>query len=238
MAKSNTFLLKLSGEILGDENAIFSPEKIDYLVTELTEALTDFKGKFAIVIGGGNIARGRELSSLGIPRIRADHMGMLATCINGILLCESLKKKGLKSKVMSALSCGNFTEVYSVETAQEYLEKGYLLIFTMGTGNPLFSTDTVSVLRAIELGLKTVLKATKVDGVYDKDPKKFKNAKMFRTLTFDEAIMHDLKVMDREAFMLAKDHNLEIRVFNALTKGNIKRVINGKDVGTLVKNAV
>ena len=238
MAKSNTFLLKLSGEVLGSNGAVFSPEKIDFLITELTYCLSDFSGKFAIVIGGGNIARGREIISLGIPRIRADHMGMLSTCINGIMLSEKLKSSGVKSKVVSALPCGNFTEVYSVERAREFLEQGYTLIFVMGTGNPLFSTDTVAVLRAIELDLKVVLKATKVDGVYDRDPQKFDDARMFKKLTFDKAIKYDLKVMDREAFMLAKDHGLEIRVFNALVKGNLKRVISGEDVGTLVKNAI
>ncbi len=237
MAKNNTFLLKLSGEVLGSDGLVFSPEKINFLISELSNALCDFSGKFGIVIGGGNIARGREIISFGIPRIRADHMGMLSTCINGIMLSEKLKSRGIKSKVISALPCGNFTEIYSVERAREFLEKGYIPVFVMGTGNPLFSTDTVAVLRAIELGLEVVLKATKVDGVYDKDPQKFKDAKMYKELTFEEAIKYDLKVMDREAFVLAKVHGLKIHVFNAFVKGNLKRVINGEDIGTLVKNA-
>lgn len=238
MAKSNTFLLKLSGEILGSDKETFSPEKINFILNELSDALLDFNGKLGIVVGGGNIARGRELTALGIPRIRADHMGMLATCINGILLSEGLNKEGIRTRALSALSCANFLDVFSVETAFKLFEEGYVVIFTMGTGNPLFSTDTVAVLRAIELGIDTVLKATKVNGVYDRDPEVFSDAKMYRILTFEEAINKGLKVMDQEAFMLAKEHGVKIRVFNALVKGNLRKVISGEDVGTLIKNAI
>ncbi len=238
MARSKSYLLKLSGEVLGADASVFSPEKIQYITQELSEALKEFTGKFAIVIGGGNIARGRELGTLGIPRVRTDHMGMLATCINGILLSEKLISSGIKSRVVSALPCGNFTEVYSRNKVIEWLEDGEVIVFVMGTGNPLFSTDTVSVLRAIELELDTVLKATKVDGVYDRDPLKYHDAVMYSELTFDEAIQKDLKIMDREAFLLARDHGLNIKVFNALKKGNLKRVLSGEKVGTLVKNAL
>ena len=238
MEKNKSFLLKLSGEILGSENEVFSPENTNALVRELASSLSNFNGRFGIVIGGGNIARGRELDVFGIPRVRADHMGMLATCINGILLAEKLKVSGIRAKVLSALSCGNFVEVYSIEKAKELLENGFVLIFVMGTGNPLFSTDTVSVLRAIELEFANVLKATKVDGVYDKDPLKFSDAKMFDKLTYEYAIKNDLKIMDREAFMLAKDYNIKIHVFNALKKGNLRKVIKGENVGTLIKNAI
>ncbi len=238
MAKNNSYLLKLSGEILGDKNSVFSPEKIQYITKELVSTLEKFEGRFSIVIGGGNIARGRELTALEIPRVRTDHMGMLATCLNGILLSEKLLSHGIQSKVMSALPCGNFTDLYSRTEAIELLDSGHVLVFVMGTGNPLFSTDTVSVLRAIELGMTTVLKATKVDGVYDKDPEKYQDAKMYSELTFEEAIIKNLKVMDREAFMMAKDYNLEIRVFNALKAGNLGKVLKGENVGTLVKNAI
>ena len=238
MARSKSYLLKLSGEVLGTENSAFSPEKIQYITSELSEALREFKGRFAIVIGGGNIARGRELGMLKIPRVRTDHMGMLATCINGILLSEKLISSGVKSRVVSALPCGNFTDTYSRNEAQRWLEDGDVLVFVMGTGNPFFSTDTVSVLRAIELEIDTVLKATKVDGVYDKDPAKYSDAKMYKELTFQEAIQKDLKVMDTEAFLLARDYGLKIMVFNALKNGNLKRVLSGEKVGTLVRNAL
>jgi len=223
---------------MGSEKAVFSPEKVNALITELKSSLSGLQGRFGIVIGGGNIARGRELNIFGIPRVRADHMGMLATCINGILLTEKLKESGISAKVLSALPCGNFVEIYSVERAQELLENGFVLVFVMGTGNPLFSTDTVAILRAIELEFANVIKATKVDGVYDKDPVKFKGAKMFDILTFEDAIKNDLKIMDREAFMLAKDYNIKIHVFNALKKGNLRKVIKGENVGTLIKNAI
>lgn len=238
LEKCNSFLLKLSGEILGSNESVFSPEKIDFIITEIKDALSDFKGKFSIVVGGGNITRGKQMDSFKIPRVRADHMGMIATCINGILLTEKLKTVGLRAKVLSALPCGNFMDTYSVERAKDLLSDGYILIFVLGTGNPLFSTDTVAVLRAIELELSTVLKATKVDGVYDKDPVKYENAKMFETLTFEDAIKNELEIMDREAFMLAKEHGIKIRVFNALVKGNLSKVINGDNVGTLIKNAI
>ena len=238
MERSNSYLLKLSGEILGDKTSVFSPEKIQYVTQELKEALHNFSGRFAIVIGGGNIARGRELGMLGIPRVKTDHMGMLATCINGILLTERLIASGIRAKVVSALPCGNFTYTYSRDSALEWLKNGEVLVFVMGTGNPFFSTDTVSVLRAIELGMDTVLKATKVEGVYDRDPSIYSDAKMYHELTYEEAIEKDLKVMDREAFLLSKEHGLCIRVFNALKKGNLKKALSGERIGTLIKNAL
>ncbi|MCS7149975.1 MAG: UMP kinase [Caldimicrobium sp.] len=228
-------LLKLSGEaLLGKKDFGIDQEVINSIAQELKE-IHSLGVEVAIVIGGGNIFRGVAGEKLGLNRARADYMGMLATLINALALQDTLERKGVPVRTMSALEIIEVAETYVREKAIRHLEKGRMLILACGTGNPFFTTDTASTLRALELQAEILMKATKVDGVYDCDPLKDPTAKKFDEITFDEVIKRNLKVMDATAFSLARDNGLPILVFNIFQYGNIKRAIFNEKVGTIIK---
>lgn len=233
--KYRKILLKISGEaLLGDKSFGIDNKIIEQIAEELKE-IHELGVKVGIVIGGGNIFRGVAGEKQGMDRARADHIGMLATLINSLVLQDALFLKNLPCRVMSALEVIKVSESYIREKALTHLEKGRILILACGTGNPFFTTDTAAVLRSLELKAEILFKATKVDGVYDKDPIKDPTAKKYDILTFDEALQKNLKVMDTTAFSLAKDYKMPILVFNILKYGNIKKAVLGENVGTLIK---
>jgi len=233
--KYRKILLKISGEaLLGDKSFGIDNKIIEQIAEELKE-IHELGVKVGIVIGGGNIFRGVAGEKQGMDRARADHIGMLATLINSLVLQDALFLKNLPCRVMSALEVIKVSESYIREKALSHLEKGRILILACGTGNPFFTTDTAAVLRSLELKAEILFKATKVDGVYDKDPIKDPTAKKYDILTFDEALQKNLKVMDTTAFSLAKDYKMPILVFNILKYGNIKKAVLGENVGTLIK---
>ena len=233
--KYRKILLKISGEaLLGDKSFGIDNKIIEQIAEELKE-IHELGVKVGIVIGGGNIFRGVAGEKQGMDRARADHIGMLATLINSLVLQDALFLKNLPCRVMSALEVIKVSESYIREKALTHLEKGRILILACGTGNPFFTTDTAAVLRSLELKAEILFKATKVDGVYDKDPIKDPTAKKYDILTFDEALQKNLKVMDITAFSLAKDYKMPILVFNILKYGNIKKAVLGENVGTLIK---
>ncbi|RKX63505.1 MAG: UMP kinase [Thermodesulfobacteriota bacterium] len=233
--KYRKILLKISGEaLLGDKSFGIDNKIIEQIAEELKE-IHELGVKVGIVIGGGNIFRGVAGEKQGMDRARADHIGMLATLINSLVLQDALFLKNLPCRVMSALEVIKVSESYVREKALTHLEKGRILILACGTGNPFFTTDTAAVLRSLELKAEILFKATKVDGVYDKDPIKDPTAKKYDILTFDEALQKNLKVMDTTAFSLAKDYKMPILVFNILKYGNIKKAVLGENVGTLIK---
>lgn len=233
--KYRKILLKISGEaLLGNKSFGIDNKIIEQIAEELKE-IHELGVKVGIVIGGGNIFRGVAGEKQGMDRARADHIGMLATLINSLVLQDALFLKNLPCRVMSALEIIKVSESYIREKALTHLEKGRILILACGTGNPFFTTDTAAVLRSLELKAEILFKATKVDGVYDKDPIKDPTAKKYDILTFDEALQKNLKVMDTTAFSLAKDYKMPILVFNILKYGNIKKAVLGENVGTLIK---
>jgi len=227
-------VLKMSGEVLqGRQGYGIDPE----VTRSIAEEIRDVKKlgiEIAIVIGGGNIYRGSTASGQGVDRITADYMGMLATVINGLALQDSLEKAGVFTRVQTAIDMQELAEPYIRRKAVRHLEKNRVVIFVAGTGNPYFSTDTAASLRAIEIGADVILKATKVDGVYSADPAKDKTAKKFKTLKYIQVLKKGLKVMDATAVSLCMDNKLPIIVFNLTKKGNIKRVLVGEKIGTLV----
>ena len=227
-------VLKMSGEVLqGKQGYGIDPE----VTRSIAEEIKDVKKlgvEIAIVIGGGNIYRGSTAQGQGVDRITADYMGMLATVINGLALQDSLEKAGVFTRVQTAIDMQELAEPYIRRKAVRHLEKNRVVIFVAGTGNPYFSTDTAASLRAIEIGADVILKATKVDGVYSADPKKDKSAKKFKTLKYIEVLKRGLKVMDATAVSLCMDNKLPIIVFNLTKKGNIKRVLIGDKIGTIV----
>ncbi len=232
--KYKRILLKLSGEaLLGDREFGIDGAVISRIAEELKE-IYELGVEAGIVIGGGNIFRGVAGEKQGMDRARADYMGMLATLINSLALLDALENRGIPCRVMSALEVIKVAEPYIREKALKHLEKGRVLILACGTGNPFFTTDTAAVLRALELKTQVLFKATKVDGVYDKDPLKNPEAKKYEKLSFQEAIEKNLKIMDATAFSLARDHDLPILVFNLLQQGNIKKAVLGEKVGTLI----
>lgn len=190
--------------------------------------------ELAIVIGGGNIFRGFTAAAEGMDRSTADYMGMLATMLNGLALQDALEKTGIDTRVMTAIEIRELAEIYIRRRAVRHLEKGRVVIFVCGTGNPYFTTDTAAALRAIEIGADMILKATKVDGVYSKDPVKDKNAEKFDTLSYMEVLKRRLKVMDATAVSLCMDNDLPIVVFNMKTRGNIEKAIEGRKIGTVI----
>jgi uridylate kinase len=232
--KYRRILLKLSGEaLMGGAGYGIEPATL----AQIADEVIDIHGlgvEVALVIGGGNIFRGVAASSAGMDRAGADYMGMLATLINALALSEALEARGVKTRVMSALEVSRVAEPYIRRRAIRHLEKGRLVIFAAGTGNPFFTTDTAASLRAMEIGAEIVMKATKVDGVYDKDPKKHKDARMFRRLSYLDVLNRGLEVMDSTAISLCRDNNLPILVFNMTKPGNIRRVVLGEPLGTLV----
>lgn len=227
-------LLKLSGEaLMGNRTHGVDPLRIKAYCKEINE-LVKTGVEIAIVIGGGNIFRGLSAASNGMDRVEADYMGMLATVINGLALQSSLEEIGVQTRLQTALKMESIAEPYIKRRAVRHLEKKRVVIFSAGTGNPFFTTDSAAVLRAIEINADVILKGTRVDGIYNLDPEKSKDAIKFEHLTFDDAIKKKLKVMDSTAFTLSKENNLPIIVFNINKAGNLKKVIDGKQVGTIV----
>jgi len=233
--KYRRIVLKLSGEALrepGSKDAI-SPQIVNRLALEIKEVQA-LGVQVAVVVGGGNIWRGLAASHRGMNRTTADYMGMLATVINGMALMSGLEDIGLTTRVQTAIEMNNVAEPFILRRALHHLEKGYVVIFVAGTGNPFFSTDTTAALRANEIGADAILKATKVDGIYDSDPQKNPDAKKFDSNTFSDALQRRLQVMDSTAFSLCLDNKMPIVVFNIGDSGNIKRAVLGEPVGTLV----
>jgi uridylate kinase len=228
-------LLKISGEVLtGEGDYGIDPEVIQQIAKEIKE-IKNLGVELAIVIGGGNIFRGLTASSKGMDRASADYMGMLATVMNGLALQDALEKSGVQTRVQTAIEMREVAEPYIRRRAIRHLEKGRVVIFAAGTGNPYFTTDTTASLRAMEIGAEVILKATKVDGVYDTDPLLHPKAKKYDELTYLDVLKKQLKVMDATAISLCMDHQIPIIVFNLKKKGNIKRVILGEPVGTKVR---
>ena len=229
-------LLKLSGEaLMGDDAYGINRATISNIVAQIKEVV-DLGVQVGVVIGGGNIFRGMAPAAAGMDRATADYMGMLATVMNAMALQDAMKNIGLKARVQSALSIEAVAEPYIRGKAIRYLEEGRVVIFGAGTGNPFFTTDTAAALRGMEINAEIVLKATKVDGIYTDDPKKNKDAKRYETVTFDEAINKNLKVMDATALTLCRDQNLPICVFSIFKQDGLMRVIMGENEGTKVFN--
>ena len=228
-------LLKISGEVLtGERDYGIDPEVMHAIAEEIQE-LKDLGVDVAIVIGGGNIFRGMAASSQGMDRASADYMGMLATVMNGLALQDALEKMGIQTRLQTAIEMRAIAEPYIRRRAIRHIEKGRVVIFAAGTGNPYFTTDTTASLRAMEIGADVILKATKVDGVYDADPLLHENARKFAELTYLDVLKNRLKVMDATAISLCMDHQIPIIVFNLRERGNIKRVVLGEPVGTKVR---
>ena len=227
-------VLKISGESIGQKphNIGISQESLKEVAYEIKETLEETNIQLAIVIGAGNILRGKDVSF--IERTTADYMGMLATVINALALQSALESVGLTTRVMSAIEMPRIAEPYIRRRAIRHLEKGRIVIFAAGTGNPYFTTDTTAALRAIEIHADILLKATQVDGVYSDDPKKNPKAKKYKMLTFIEAINKGLKIMDTTAFSLCMENNLPVKVFNLYKKGNLLKALKGEEVGTLI----
>jgi len=227
-------LVKLSGEaLMGESQYGIERETIDRIVAEIGDVLRAGV-QIAIVIGGGNIFRGVAPGAAGMDRATADYMGMLATLMNALALQDALRRAGVESRVQSALRIDQVAEPYIRGRALRHLEEGKVVIFAAGTGNPFFTTDTAAALRGREMGVDIVLKATKVDGVYTADPMKDTDARRYMTLTFDEAIVKNLKVMDATALALCRDQNMLLKVFSIFVPGALSRVVMGGDEGTLV----
>ncbi|MEE9238642.1 MAG: UMP kinase [Thermodesulfobacteriota bacterium] len=233
--KYQKILLKLSGEALqGKEDVGISVDSLKAISKEIVE-IHSLGIEIAIVMGGGNIFRGIAGAAIGMDRSAADYMGMLATVINSLALQDSLEGEGIVTRVQSALEIKQVAEPYIRRRAIRHLEKRRVVIFAAGTGNPFFTTDTAATLRAREIGADVILKATKVDGIYDKDPMKHKDAKMFKQLSYMEVLNKDLKVMDATAISLCREGKIPIIVFNMFESGNIYRIIMGEDIGSVVK---
>jgi uridylate kinase len=227
-------LLKLSGEsLLGKQSFGIDPAVANFIAEEI-KAVSDLHVQIGIVVGGGNIFRGLEAGSKGIDRTSADYMGMLATVINSLALQSALEAHGLPTRVQSAIEMHEIAEPFIQRRAIRHLEKGRIVIFAGGTGNPYFTTDTAASLRAMEIKADVIMKATKVDGVYDSDPIKNKSAKMFKNISYIDILTKKLKVMDATAISLCRDNLLPIVVFNLQIKGNIRNIICGKKIGTYV----
>ena len=218
---------------MGDKGYGIDPVVIDSVAGEIKE-VHEMGVEIAVVIGGGNIFRGLAATAIGMERASADYMGMLATVLNALALQDALDKKGVVTRVQSAIEMRALAEPYIRRRAIRHLEKKRVVIFAAGTGNPYFSTDTAAALRAIEIGAEVILKGTKVDGVYDADPMTHKSAVKFESLSYLEVLQRGLKVMDATAISLCKDNNLPIILFNLREKGNVKRVVMGEEIGTLI----
>lgn len=234
--KYNRILLKLSGEALaGEQGHGISAEILDMIASEVKE-LQAMGVELAIVIGGGNIHRGVAGATKGMDRTTSDHMGMLATVINSLALQDSLERHGINTRVLTAIDMQEIAEPYIRRRAVRHLEKKRVVIFAAGTGNPYFTTDTAAALRANEIDAQVIMKATKVDGIYNKDPMKFKDAVKIDKLKFMDVLNQGLAVMDSTAISLSMDNEIDILVFNMFEKGNIKRAVQGDNIGTIVTN--
>jgi uridylate kinase len=229
-------LLKLSGEAFADPELGFGidPRIVNSLADQLGEVVRDLEMQIAVVVGGGNIFRGNSPEAQGMDRARADYMGMLATIINSLSLQDALEKRDVQTRVQSAIQMTQVAEPYIPRRAVRHLEKGRIVIFAAGMGTPYFSTDTTAAQRALEIGADAILKATKVDGVYDADPHKNPNATRFDSLTYLEVLQRGLGVMDNTAISLCMDNKLPIIVFNLQVPGNIRRALEGEPIGTVV----
>ena len=227
-------LLKLSGEaLMGNADYGIDPEVLVRLAREIIE-LQDDGIEVGLVIGGGNIFRGAGLARAGMDRVTADHMGMLATVINALAMQDALEQLGASVRVMSAIKINAVCEDYIRRRAIRHLEKGRIVLFAAGTGNPFFTTDSAAALRAVEIGADLLLKATKGDGVYDAAPKKKKDARRFETLSYDDVIARDLQVMDTAAIALCRDSGIPLRIYDITRPGDLKRIVQGAAIGTLV----
>ncbi len=236
MARYRRILLKLSGEVLAGANRFgIDPDRIESLATELA-ALARTGIQVGLVVGGGNFFRGVSAAAQNMDRVSADHMGMLATVINGIALQDALEKKGIATRVMTAIHMNQIAEPYIRRRAIRHLEKGRIVIFVAGTSNPYFSTDTAATLRALEIGAEVVAKATRVDGVYDRDPMQSADAVLYREVSYQEVLSKGLRVMDASAVAMCRENTLPILVFNLTTPGNIMRMAMGEPVGTLIRS--
>ncbi|MDY6787294.1 MAG: UMP kinase [candidate division WOR-3 bacterium] len=233
--KYKRVLLKLSGEILsGNEEGIFSKKALKTLVEDIVK-IHRMGADVAIVIGAGNIIRGKQLvEKLSIDRVKADYTGMLATVINGMVLQDMLEQNDCRTRMMTAINMSQVAEPFIRRKAISHLNKNRIIIFTGGTGNPFFTTDTASVLRAVEIDADVVLKGTKVDGVFNKDPVTDKSAKKFNRIEYSNVIKDELRVMDMTAISLSKENNIPIIVFNIMKEGNLVGILEGKEIGTLV----
>ncbi len=229
-------LLKLSGEALAGDNEHRIDEKVVHTIAEEVLEVSRSGVEVALVIGGGNIYRGADGERMGMDRVTSDYMGMLATIINALALQNALERLGAITRVQSAIEMSKVAEAYVRRRALRHLEKGRIVIFAAGTGNPYFTTDTAAALRAIEIDADAIFKATNVDGIYTADPKKNSNAQKYKEITYIEAINKGLKVMDTTALTLCMENKLPIVVFNLHKRGNIRRAVEGEPIGTVVKN--
>ena len=229
------YLLKLSGEaLIGKYDYGIDPDVVSQISKEIVE-VNKTKNQLAVVVGGGNIFRGAGLAEAGLDRVTGDNIGMLATVINSLALQDSIEKLGIQCRVMSAVRINQISEDYIRRRAIRHLEKDRVVIFAAGTGNPFFTTDTAASLRAIEINADMVLKATKVNGVYDKDPVKHKDAKLYKKLSYNQVINEELKVMDTTAIVLCKENNIPLRVFSMLEKNSLVSIIRGDKIGTIIE---
>jgi uridylate kinase len=227
-------LLKLSGEaLMGDKTFGLDPDSIHNICEQIAE-IKKFNIEIGLVVGGGNICRGQELVKRGMDRVTSDNIGMLATVINSLALMDVLEQMGIYTRVMSAVKIEAFAEPYIRRRAVRHMEKGRLVILAAGTGNPYFTTDTAASLRAMEIGAEVFIKATNVGGVYSSDPKKNKDAEFFPRLNYMDVLVKELKVIDSTAISLLKDNEIPVRVIDLNVPGNLKRVVLGEDVGTLI----
>jgi uridylate kinase len=232
--KYRRILLKLSGEaLMGNGDYGIDPDIINGLAKEIIEA-QKAGAEIGVVIGGGNIFRGAGLAATGMDRVTGDHMGMLATVINALAMQDALEKHGAYARVMSAIKINQICEDYIRRRAVRHLEKGRIALFAAGTGNPFFTTDSAAALRATEINAELLLKATKVDGIYDADPKKNPDARRFEVLTYDEVLKRNLQVMDTAAFALCRDNDIPLRIYDMGREGALMRILQGEDIGTLV----
>ena len=232
--KYKRVLLKLSGEALqGDTGYGIDPKVVEELACQIKDIVDDGI-ELAITVGGGNIFRGLAGSAEGMDRAQADYIGMLATCMNALALQDAFERHGIPTRVMSAIEMRQVSEPYIRRRAIHHLEKGFVVIFAAGTGNPYFTTDTTAALRACEINAECVIKATKVDGIYDSDPMKNPDAKRYDTITYMEVLNQGLNVMDSTATSLCMDNNLPILVFDLMVPGNIERILKGDNIGTTV----
>lgn len=233
--KYNRILLKLSGEaLMGDQNYGIDSDRLSDYAKEIKQ-IVDQGIQVAVVIGGGNIYRGIQSEGAGFDRVQGDYMGMLATIINGMALQSALESLEVQTRLLTAIRMEQVAEPFIRRKATRHLNKGRVVIFGGGTGNPYFTTDTAATLRAIEIEADVILKGTRVDGIFTDDPEKDSTATMYETISFDEVFQKELNVMDLTAFTLCKENNLPIKVFNMNTEGNLQKICNGENIGTLVK---
>lgn len=232
-------LLKISGEALAGEQGFgIDPETVEWVAEEIRDAIDEHGVSVSLVIGGGNFMRGAQVSKQGIERTTADYMGMMSTVINALGFQDMMEKKGVPTRVLSAIKMEQLCEQYIRRRAMRHIEKGRVVIFAGGTGNPYFSTDTAAVLRAVEVNADVIMKATKVNGIYDKDPEKCDDAKFLETVTYEDALEDNIKVMDHTAIALAKENELPIKVFKLMEKGSFSKVLAGvAGVGSTVKKS-